>query len=62
MRVKYDEAMQSLIDRARSLEISEEDDVEQRRSFAFGNAAFENPMITREMINEEDEKQAAVNG
>jgi hypothetical protein len=28
---------------------------EQRRSFAYGNTAFENPLITREMINEQAE-------
>jgi hypothetical protein len=30
----------------------------QRRSFAYGNTAFENPMITREMIDREAEKLA----
>ena len=28
---------------------------EQRRSFAYGNTAFENPLITREMIDEQAE-------
>jgi hypothetical protein len=31
----------------------------QRRSFAYGNTAFENPMITRDMIDREAEKLAA---
>ena len=30
----------------------------QRRSFAYGNTAFENSRITREMINEQAEKLA----
>ncbi|MGD9659604.1 MAG: hypothetical protein AB7U61_18515 [Methylocystis sp.] len=30
----------------------------QRRSFAYGNTAFENPMITREMVDREAEKLA----
>ena len=29
---------------------------QQRRSFAYGNAAFENELITREMIDREAEK------
>lgn len=29
---------------------------EQRRSFAFGNCSIENPLVTREMVNEEAEK------
>ena len=32
--------------------MTEEQREEQRRSFAYGNAAFENPNITREMIDE----------
>ena len=31
---------------------------EQRRSFAFGNTAFENELITREMVDREAEKLA----
>jgi hypothetical protein len=29
---------------------------QQRRSFAYGNTAFENPRITREMIDKQAEK------
>ncbi len=28
----------------------------QRQSFAFGNAAFENPRITKQMVEQEAEK------
>ncbi len=41
-----------LIELARAVKMTEEQREEQRRSFAFGNAAFENPNITREMIDE----------
>lgn len=41
-----------LIELARAVKMTEEQWEEQRRSFAFGNTAFENPNITREMIDE----------
>lgn len=41
-----------LIELSRAVKMTEEQWEEQRRSFAFGNAAFENPNITREMIDE----------
>jgi len=39
--------------------MSPEEKEAQRRSFAFGNTAFENPLITREMIDREAEKLAS---
>lgn len=48
--------LQELVDRARTIEMSPQEYVEQRRSFAYGNAAFENPSITKEMIEEEEAK------
>ena len=51
--------LRELIERARKFAMSEPEQAEQRRSFAFGNAAFENPRITREMVAEEDRKLAA---
>jgi hypothetical protein len=45
-----------LIELARQVRMSARDDEEQRRSFAFGNAAFENPRITKEMVEREAEK------
>ncbi len=47
--------LEKLIEMARRVTMSPDDVQEQRRSFAYGNAGFENPKITREMINEEDE-------
>ena len=39
--------------------MSEGDIKEQRRSFAYGNAGFENPDITRKMIDEQDDARTA---
>ena len=51
-----DERLERLMERARKVEMTAEDQAEQRRSFAYGNSAFENPRITREMIAEEESK------
>lgn len=52
-----------LIEMAKSVKITEEHRREQRRSFVFGNTAFENPLITRELVDaidaEMDADQAA---
>lgn len=45
-----------LIEKARKIKMSPQQVVEQRRSFAYGNTAFENPKITRVMIDEEAQK------
>lgn len=42
-----------LIEKSKTIQMTEEQQTEQRRSFAFGNSAFENEKITREMVNEE---------
>jgi len=34
----------------------------QRRSFAYGNTALENPLITREMVDKEASKLASEGG
>lgn len=44
-------ALQALLDAARKANPSPEHREEQRRSFAFGNTAFENHLITREMVD-----------
>lgn len=44
--------LEKLIDLARKVEPSAEEREEQRRSFAYGNAGFENERITRTMVNE----------
>lgn len=42
--------------------MSGEEKEEQRRSFAYGNTHIENPLITRETINNEAESLKAENG
>jgi hypothetical protein len=44
-----------LIEAARSAAPSAQQQEEQRRSFAYGNTAFENSLITRQMIDEQAE-------
>jgi len=52
------EELQKLIEIAKSITPSAEHREEQRRSFAYGNTAFENGRITREMIDQQAEKLA----
>jgi hypothetical protein len=44
------ENIQPLIEAARRVQMTAEQKEQQRRSFAYGNTAIENPSITREMI------------
>jgi hypothetical protein len=48
-------ALEKLLEAAKKAIPSPEQQEEQRRSFAYGNAAFENSLITREMINQQAE-------
>ena len=45
--------IEALIEKARRVRMSNEQQEAQRRSFAYGNAAFENPRITRDMVDEQ---------
>ncbi|WP_018964115.1 hypothetical protein [Ancylobacter sp. FA202] len=47
-----------LLEAAKRMHVSEEHREEQRRSFAYGNTAFENADITREMVNQQADKLA----
>jgi hypothetical protein len=47
--------LQQLLEAAKKAKPSAEQREEQRRSFAFGNTAFENNLITREMIDRQAE-------
>jgi hypothetical protein len=47
------ERLNRLVDESRNRTMSEAEKEEQRLSFAFGNTAFENPLITREMVKRE---------
>ena len=52
------EALKLLLEAAKTAKMSSEDREEQRRSFAFGNTAFENDMITRAMVDRQAEALA----
>jgi hypothetical protein len=44
-----------LMEAARQVRPSPDQEEEQRRSFAYGNTAFENSLITREMVDRQAE-------
>lgn len=48
--------LQYLVEKAKKVEMNSDETAEQRRSFAYGNSAFENPNITKEMVEEEAER------
>lgn len=52
------DAMKRLLDEARAARMTPADREAQRRSFAYGNTAFENPLITREMVDREADRLA----
>jgi hypothetical protein len=52
------DALETLIAKARKIEMTDRQLREQRLSFVYGNTHIENAMITREMVAEADEKVA----
>jgi hypothetical protein len=48
----------ALLKAARTAETTPEHREEQRRTFAYGNTAFENSRITREMVDRQADKLA----
>jgi len=58
MTREQSDELQYLIDQARLVTMSSDEVSEQRMSFAYGNSAFENPMITKEMVKNEARKLA----
>ena len=52
------EALKALLEAAKTAKPSPEHREQQRRSFAFGNTAFENKLITRELVDQQAEKLA----
>jgi hypothetical protein len=46
-------SLSQLIEMAKAVVVSEDQKKEQRRSFVYGNTAFENENITREMVDKE---------
>jgi hypothetical protein len=53
---KMTKDLQALIEAAKKVTPTPEHREAQRRSFAYGNTAFENARITRDMIDREAEK------
>jgi hypothetical protein len=47
--------LKALLEAARKIRMSSEEQEEQRRSFAYGNAKIENDLITRETVDEQAE-------
>lgn len=56
MKTTSEQDLAYLIEKAKKITMSSQQIVEQRRSFAYGNTAFENPRITRSMVDEEAQK------
>ncbi|MEA2899039.1 MAG: hypothetical protein QOJ84_4654 [Bradyrhizobium sp.] len=50
------EELDKLIEIAKGVTPTPEHREEQRRSFVYGNTAYENARITREMVNEQADK------
>jgi hypothetical protein len=53
------DALKTLLEAAKKARPSPEHREQQRRSFAYGNTAFENSLITREMVDKEADKLAS---
>ena len=53
------EELDKLIERAKGVQMTAEQQEEQRRSFAYGNTKIENQKITRRSINRAAEEMAA---
>jgi len=52
------DALKALLEAAKKAEPTPEQREMQRRSFAFGNTAFENKLITRDMVDRQAEQLA----
>ena len=51
-------ALKALLEAAKTAQTTPEHREQQRRSFAYGNTAFENSRITREMVDQQAEQLA----
>lgn len=54
--LKGEMALDESLEKARTVEMTPEQQEAQRRSFAFGNTSIENPNVTREMVDEAAER------
>lgn len=50
------ETLRELIEKARKVRMSADEQEQQRRSFAYGNTHFENSLITKETIRAQAEQ------
>ncbi|KTQ97566.1 hypothetical protein NS226_04210 [Aureimonas ureilytica] len=50
---------EALLEAAKKVQTTPEHREEQRRSFAYGNTAYENSNITREMVNRQADAMAS---
>ena len=50
------ETLEELVERARSIQMTEAQEREQRLSFVYGNTHIENARITREMVDQADKR------
>ena len=57
-----DNNLSILIEIAKGIRMTSEQEEEQRRSFAFGNSNIESKRITRESVNREAQQLATENG
>ena len=55
-------SISQLVEMAKAVHVSDELQEEQRRSFVYGNTAFENSSITRAMVDSEADKMRAEGG
>ncbi len=53
------EELKKLVEAAKRVRMTGDEQEEQRRSFAYGNAGLENDRITRKMVDEQAEKLKA---
>lgn len=48
--------LEQMLEQAKSVKMTEEEEEEARRSFAYGNTKLSNPNITRKMVDEAADK------
>ena len=58
--VTMETSISKLVELAKGVQMTEELRREQRRSFVYGNTAFENPHITRELVDRIDAEMDAI--
>ena len=57
LAMPYGRELDELIERSRSLKMTPEQAEAQRQSFVYGNCAIDNPLVTREMVEEASKKE-----